>query len=92
MLYKFKVLLFFYYISNYLLLKPTQPREGKVTLAITGHLRFRRITDPLEAKQERKEVDWVPYIVHKISPLCLTHNLPSSHSQDAQDKSVLDPR
>lgn len=56
MLYKFKVLLFSYYISNYLLLKQTQPGEGKVTLAHMGHLRFGRITGPLETKQERKEV------------------------------------
>lgn len=91
MLYKFKVLLFFYYISNYLLLKPTQPGEGKVTLALMGHLRFGRITGPLGAKQERKMTGAL------IQFIKFYHGLPRTsptaiHSQDAQGKSVLDPR
>lgn len=57
MLYKCKVLLFSYYIPNYLFLTPTQPGEGMVNLALTGHLsEVWKNHRPPETKQERKVV------------------------------------
>lgn len=76
--------MFFYYIPNYLFLTPTQPGDGKVNLALVGHLSKVGENHRPPGSNTGEEVASGSF-THKISPPS-SQNLPKGHSQDTQEK------